>query len=54
MSPIRVAVLPGWIEAAQPYLWPVQRERLTTVASMLGELSPAIGAARLARNRGGS
>lgn len=40
-------------EAALPYLWPAQRQRLRVVPAMLGELSPAIGAALLAlfRNR---
>jgi len=32
-------------EAADPYLWPAQRERLTLVPAALGDLSQAIGAA---------
>ena len=35
-------------ETARPYLWPVQRERLTILPSTLGELSQAIGAALVA------
>ncbi len=40
-------------DTARPHLWPVQRDRLTVVASTLGELSQAIGAALVAlyRNR---
>jgi glucokinase len=41
-------------DTARPHLWPVQRERLTILASTLGELSQAIGAALVAlyRSRG--
>jgi glucokinase len=35
-------------EAAAPYLWPAQRERLTIVPAALGDLSQAIGAALVA------
>jgi predicted NBD/HSP70 family sugar kinase len=35
-------------EAAHPYLWPSQRERLKIVPATLGELSQAIGAALVA------
>ncbi|MDO8539387.1 MAG: ROK family protein [Opitutaceae bacterium] len=35
-------------ESAQPYLWPVQRERLKVVPAALGDLSQAIGAALVA------
>lgn len=35
-------------EAALPYLWPAQRERLQIVPATLGDLSQAIGAALLA------
>jgi glucokinase len=35
-------------EAAEPYLWPAQRLRMTIVAATLGDLSQAIGAALLA------
>ena len=35
-------------EAAQPYLWPSQRERLSIVPAALGDLSQAIGAALVA------
>jgi glucokinase len=38
-------------ESARPYLWPVQRERITILASTLGELSQAIGAALAALYR---
>jgi glucokinase len=38
-------------ETARPYLWPVQRERLTILPSTLGELSQAIGAALAALYR---
>jgi glucokinase len=38
-------------EAARPYLWPVQRERITILPSTLGELSQAIGAALVALYR---
>ena len=36
-------------EAADPYLWPAQRERLEIVPARLGDLSQAIGAALVAR-----
>ena len=36
-------------EAAEPYLWPAQRERLEIVPARLGDLSQAIGAALVAR-----
>jgi glucokinase len=41
-------------ETAWPYLWPVQRERISVVPSTLGELSQAVGAALVAlyRSRG--
>jgi glucokinase len=35
-------------EAADPYLWPAQRERLSIVPAALGDLSQAIGAALVA------
>lgn len=35
-------------EAAMPYLWPAQRERMRIVPATLGELSQAIGAALVA------
>lgn len=35
-------------ESAQPYLWPMQRERLKVVPAALGDLSQAIGAALVA------
>lgn len=35
-------------ETAEPYLWPVQREQFNVVPAMLGDLSPAIGAALVA------
>jgi glucokinase len=35
-------------EAAEPYLWPAQRSRMTIVAAALGDLSQAIGAALVA------
>jgi glucokinase len=38
-------------ETARPHLWTVQRERLTILASTLGELSQAIGAALVALYR---
>jgi len=38
-------------DTAYPYLWPVQRERMTIVPSTLGELSQAIGAALVALYR---
>jgi glucokinase len=38
-------------ETALPYLWPVQRERLTILPATLGELSQAIGAALVALYR---
>jgi glucokinase len=38
--------------AAQPYLWPAQRTRITVVAAALGDLSQAVGAALAARRRG--
>jgi glucokinase len=38
-------------ETARPYLWPVQRERITILPSTLGELSQAIGAALAALYR---
>jgi glucokinase len=39
-------------KAARPYLWPVQRKRITIVAAALGELSQAIGAALVALHQG--
>jgi glucokinase len=41
-------------ETARPHLWPQQRDRVTILASTLGELSQAIGAALVAlyRSRG--
>jgi glucokinase len=38
-------------DTARPNLWPVQRERVTIVASTLGELSQAVGAALVALYR---
>jgi len=38
-------------ETARPYLWPVQRDRVTVRPSTLGELSQAIGAALVALYR---
>ena len=35
-------------EAADPYLWPAQRERLSVVPAALGDLSQAIGAGLVA------
>jgi glucokinase len=35
-------------ETARPYLWPAQRERLSIVPAVLGDLSQAIGAALMA------
>ena len=35
-------------EAAEPYLWPAQREKIKVVPATLGELSQAIGAALVA------
>ena len=35
-------------EAAAPYLWPAQRERLPSSPAALGDLSQAIGAALVA------
>lgn len=35
-------------ESAQPYLWPMQREKLKVVPATLGDLSQAIGAALVA------
>jgi predicted NBD/HSP70 family sugar kinase len=35
-------------DAAMPYLWPAQRERLTVVPAALGDLSQAIGAGLVA------
>jgi hypothetical protein len=40
-------------EAALPYLWPAQRERMKIVPATLGELSQAIGAALVALYSGG-
>jgi predicted NBD/HSP70 family sugar kinase len=36
-------------EAAEPYLWPAQREKIKLVPATLGELSQAIGAALVAK-----
>ena len=44
----RARYLRGIREAAQPYLFPTQRERLKVVPAVLGELSQAIGAALVA------
>jgi len=35
-------------EAAEPYLWPAQRTRMTVAPATLGDLSQAIGAALVA------
>ena len=35
-------------EAAEPYLWPAQRARMSIVPATLGDLSQAIGAALVA------
>jgi glucokinase len=44
----RARYLKGIHEAAWPYLWPAQRQRLTIVPAALGDLSQAIGAALVA------
>lgn len=44
----RERYLAGIRAAAQPYLWPAQRERLKIVPATLGELSQAVGAALIA------
>lgn len=44
----RERYLRGVHEAALPYLWPVQRERMRIVPAALGDLSQAIGAALVA------
>jgi glucokinase len=41
----RTRYLDGVRAAADPYLWPVQRSRLTIVPAALGDLSQAVGAA---------
>jgi glucokinase len=41
----RTRYLDGVRAAADPYLWPVQRTRLTIVPAALGDLSQAVGAA---------
>jgi glucokinase len=41
----RMRYLEGVRAAADPYLWPVQRSRLTIVPAALGDLSQAVGAA---------
>lgn len=41
----RTRYLDGVRAAADPYLWPVQRTRLTVVPAALGDLSQAVGAA---------
>jgi glucokinase len=41
----RTRYLEGVRAAADPYLWPVQRTRLTIVPAALGDLSQAVGAA---------
>ena len=41
----RTRYLDGVRAAADPYLWPVQRSRLTIVPATLGDLSQAVGAA---------
>ncbi len=41
----RTRYLDGVRAAAEPYLWPTQRTRLTLVPAALGELSQAVGAA---------
>jgi glucokinase len=41
----RTRYLEGVRAAADPYLWPVQRSRLTIVPAALGDLSQAVGAA---------
>ena len=38
-------------ETAAPYLWPVQRTRMSIVPATLGDLSQAIGAALVALYR---
>jgi glucokinase len=47
----RERYLRGVREAAEPYLWPAQRQTLTIVAAALGDLSQAIGAALVALYR---
>ena len=47
----RTRYLDGVRAAADPYLWPSQRTRLTIVPAALGELSQAIGAALAALYR---
>ncbi|MBI2517866.1 MAG: ROK family protein [Opitutae bacterium] len=44
----RERYLSGIRAAAEPYLWPVQREKIKVVPATLGELSQAIGAALVA------
>lgn len=44
----RTRYLDGIRNAARPFLWPAQRERLQIVPATLGELSQAIGAALVA------
>lgn len=51
-EPFRERYLRILRETAWPYLWPVQRERISVVPSTLGELSQAIGAALVALYRG--
>ena len=41
----RTRYLEGVRAAADPYLWPAQRTRLTIVPAALGDLSQAVGAA---------
>jgi glucokinase len=40
--------LRGIRAAADPYLWPAQRQRISIVPAALGDLSQAIGAALVA------
>jgi len=47
----RTRYLQGIRAAADPYLWPAQRARLTIVPAALGDLSQAIGAALVALYR---
>jgi glucokinase len=41
----RMRYLEAVRDAADPYLWPVQKTRLTIVPAALGDLSQAVGAA---------
>ena len=47
-QPFRERYLRIVLETALPYLWPVQRRRISIVPATLGDLSQAIGAALVA------